>query len=126
MLSEPGGGSDVASINTNARRAGDDLVINGTKMWITNGLQSDWSCLLANTNDGPAHRNKSLIVVPMDTPGITKSAISKMGMHSSDTTILTFEDVHVPAENIIGQEGMGFAYQMMQFQVTMIFKQQKQ
>ena len=93
-------------------------------MWITNGLQSDWSCLLANTSDGPAHRNKSLIIVPMDTPGISKSAISKMGMHSSDTTLLTFEDVHVPAENIIGQEGMGFAYQMMQFQVTIIFKQQ--
>jgi len=115
-VSEPGGGSDVASITTSARRAGDDLVINGTKMWITNGLQSDWSCLLANTSDGPAHRNKSLIIVPMDTPGISKSAISKMGMHSSDTTILTFEDVRVPAENIIGQEGMGFAYQMMQFQ----------
>jgi len=115
-VSEPGGGSDVASITTTAKRVGDDLVINGTKMWITNGMQSDWSCLLANTSEGAAHRNKSLIVVPMDTRGITKSTISKMGMHASDTTILTFEDVRVPAENIIGQEGMGFAYQMMQFQ----------
>ena len=117
LTSEPGGGSDVASITTSARRSGDDLVINGTKMWITSGMQSDWACLLANTREGPAHKNKSLIIVPMDTKGISKSTISKMGMHASDTTILTFEDVRVPAENIIGQEGMGFAYQMIQFQV---------
>ena len=115
--SEPGGGSDVASITTSARRSGDDLVINGTKMWITSGMQSDWACLLANTREGPSHKNKSLIIVPMDTKGISKSLISKMGMHASDTTILTFEDVCVPAENIIGQEGMGFAYQMIQSQV---------
>jgi len=115
-VSEPGGGSDVANITTSARRSGDDLVINGTKMWITSGMQSDWACLLANTSQGPAHKNKSLIIVPMDTKGISKSAISKMGMHASDTAILTFEDVHVPAENIIGQEGLGFMYQMKQFQ----------
>ena len=87
-------------------------------MWITNGLQSDWACLLANTSKGHPHRNKSLIVVPMDTPGISRTPISKMGMHASDTAIITFDNVAVPAENIIGQEGMGFAYQMMQFQVT--------
>jgi len=115
-VSEPGGGSDVASVATSAKRSGADLVINGTKMWITNGMQADWACLLANTRDGPAHKNKSLIVVPMDAKGITKSTISKMGMNASDTTILNFEDVHVPSENIIGKEGMGFTYQMMQFQ----------
>jgi len=115
-VSEPGGGSDVASLTTTARRDGGDLVINGTKMWITNGMQSDWACLLANTSQGSAHTNKSLIVVPMDAKGIGKSTISKIGMHASDTTILTFEDVRVPAENIIGEEGMGFTYQMLQFQ----------
>jgi len=115
-VSEPGGGSDVASLTTSARRVGGDLVINGTKMWITSGMQSDWACLLANTSEGKPHQNKSLIVVPMDANGITKSTISKMGMHASDTTILTFEDVRVPVEHIIGEEGMGFTYQMIQFQ----------
>jgi len=115
-VSEPGGGSDVASLQTSAKKVGGDLVINGTKMWITSGMQSDWACLLANTSEGRAHSNKSLIVVPMDAKGISKSTISKMGMHASDTTILTFEDVRVPVENIIGDEGMGFTYQMLQFQ----------
>jgi len=115
-VSEPGGGSDVASVATTAKREGDDLVISGSKMWITNGLQADWACLLANTRAGKPHANKSLIVVPMDVKGITKSKISKLGMHASDTAILTFEDVRVPASNIIGEEGHGFMYQMMQFQ----------
>lgn len=115
-VSEPGGGSDVASLTTSAKREGGDLVINGTKMWITSGMQSDWACLLANTKEGSAHTNKSLIVVPMDAKGISKATISKMGMHASDTAILTFEDVRVPVENIIGEEGMGFTYQMLQFQ----------
>jgi len=79
-------------------------------------VQADWACLLANTSEGKPHQNKSLIVVPMDSKGITKSAISKLGMHASDTTILTFEDVRVPVEHIIGEEGMGFTYQMIQFQ----------
>jgi len=115
-ISEPGGGSDVANLTTSAKRVGDDLVINGTKMWITSGLQADWACLLANTSEGKTHSNKSLIVVPMDSKGITKSKISKMGMHASDTAILSFEDVKVPADHIIGDEGMGFMYQMLQFQ----------
>ena len=117
-VSEPGGGSDVASVKTNAVRKGDDLVINGQKMWITNSLQADWMCLLANTREGNPHQNKSLIIVPMDTPGVVKAKkIEKMGMHSSDTGLIFFEDVKVPAANIIGEEGMGFTYQMMQFQV---------
>merc|ERR1739838_1276426 len=69
-VSEPGGGSDVAAATTTARRVGDDLVINGQKMWITNAFQADWMCLLANTREGNPHRNKSLICLPMDTPGI--------------------------------------------------------
>ena len=115
-LSEPGGGSDVAAIKTTARAEGGDWVINGTKMWITNGLKADWCCLLANTDDGPAHRNKSLIVLPMDAPGISKQKIHKIGMHSSDTAQLFFDNVRVPRRNLIGEEGKGFTYQMMQFQ----------
>jgi len=116
-VSEPGGGSDVAAATTTARRVGDDLVINGQKMWITNAFQADWMCLLANTREGNPHRNKSLICLPMDTPGIhLAKKISKMGMHCSDTAVIYFDDVRVPAKNIIGEEGMGFTYQMMQFQ----------
>lgn len=115
-VSEPGGGSDVAAVKTTARTEGGDYVINGTKMWITNGLKADWCCLLANTSDGPPHRNKSLIVVPMDAPGITRQKIRKIGMHSSDTAQLFFDNVRVPRRNLIGQEGMGFTFQMLQFQ----------
>lgn len=115
-VSEPGGGSDVAAVKTTARSDGGDYVINGTKMWITNGLKADWCCLLANTSDGPPHKNKSLIVVPMDTPGISKQKIKKIGMHSSDTAQLFFDNVRVPKRNLIGQEGLGFTFQMLQFQ----------
>lgn len=119
-VSEAGGGSDVAAIKTHAITDGDDYVINGSKMWITNGLQADWCCLLANTGtdsgQAEAHKNKSLIIVPMDAPGIEKRKIEKIGMHSSDTAQLFFDDVRVPRRNLIGREGMGFTMQMLQFQ----------
>jgi citronellyl-CoA dehydrogenase len=115
-VSEPSGGSDVAAVKTTARAEGGDWVINGTKMWITNGLKADWCCLLANTEEGPAHRNKSLIVLPMDAVGISKQKIHKIGMHSSDTAQLFFDNVRVPRRHLIGEEGKGFTYQMMQFQ----------
>ncbi len=115
-VSEAGGGSDVAAVKTSARADGGDYVINGSKMWITNGLKADWCCLLANTSDGPPHKNKSLIVVPMDAPGITKQKIKKIGMNSSDTAQLFFDNVRVPKRNLIGQEGLGFTFQMLQFQ----------
>lgn len=115
-VSEPGGGSDVAAVKTTARKDGGDYVINGTKMWITNGMQADWCCLLANTSDGPVHKNKSLIIVPMDAPGITRQKIHKIGMDASDTAQLFFDNVRVPQRNLIGAEGMGFTFQMMQFQ----------
>jgi citronellyl-CoA dehydrogenase len=115
-VSEPGGGSDVAALRTQARVDGGDWVINGSKMWITNGLKADWCCLLANTGEGPPHRNKSLIVVPMDTPGITKQKIRKVGMHASDTAQLFFDNVRVPRRHLIGEAGQGFTYQMLQFQ----------
>jgi citronellyl-CoA dehydrogenase len=116
-VSEPGAGSDVASVKTTARKDGDDYVINGGKMWITNSLQADWMCLLANTSEGPAHKNKSLIMVPMNTPGITVAKkIRKIGMMASDTGLIHFDDVRVPQRYRIGEEGMGFTYQMQQFQ----------
>jgi citronellyl-CoA dehydrogenase len=116
-VSEPGAGSDVASVKTTARKDGDDYIINGGKMWITNSLQADWMCLLANTSEGPAHKNKSLIMVPMNTPGITVAKkIRKIGMMASDTGLIHFDDVRVPQRYRIGQEGMGFTYQMQQFQ----------
>ncbi|MEO8124324.1 MAG: acyl-CoA dehydrogenase family protein [Burkholderiales bacterium] len=120
-VSEAGGGSDVAAVTTRARRDGDDYVIDGSKMWITNGMQADWCCLLANTSDGPPHKNKSLIVVPMDAKGITRQKIRKIGMDSSDTAQLFFDGVRVPAKNLIGQEGMGFTFQMLQFQEERLY-----
>ena len=116
-VSEVGAGSDVASIRTVARRDGDDYVIDGGKMWTTSGTQADWMCLLANTSEGAAHRNKTLICVPMNTPGISIARkLRKAGMHSSDTAQIHFDGVRVPQRWRIGEEGMGFTYQMMQFQ----------
>lgn len=116
-VSEVDAGSDVAAIKTTAVKSGDDYVINGGKMWTTNGRQADWMCLLANTSEGPVHANKTLICVPMDTPGITRlSPLKKLGMRSSDTIQTFFEDVRVPQKYAIGREGKGFVYQMEQFQ----------
>ncbi len=116
-VSEVGAGSDVASIKTTAKRVGDDYVINGGKMWTTNGTQADWICLLANTGDGQAHRNKTLICVPMKTKGVQIARkLDKLGMRSSDTAQIFFDEVKVPVKNRIGEEGMGFVYQMQQFQ----------
>jgi citronellyl-CoA dehydrogenase len=121
-VSEVGGGSDVASIKTTAKKDGDDYVVNGGKMWTTNGTQADFCCLLANTSEGAPHRNKSLIIVPMNTPGVTASKpLKKMGMHSSDTAQLHFDNVRVPRRNLIGEEGMGFIYQMEQFQIERLW-----
>lgn len=121
-VSEPGAGSDVSAIKTVARKDGDDYVISGQKMWITNSLQADWMCMLVNTSDGPAHKNKSLVMVPLRENGKTVKGfevgqkIRKIGMNSSDTGLLFFDEVRVPQRYRIGQEGAGFIYQMQQFQ----------
>lgn len=121
-VSEVGSGSDVASIRTTARKDGGDYVINGGKMWTTSGTQADFCCVLANTSDGAAHRNKSLIVVPMKTPGVSVARkLKKLGMHASDTAQLHFDEVRVPRRYCIGEEGMGFMYQMEQFQVERLW-----
>ena len=121
-VSEAGAGSDVASIKTTAVKDGDDYVINGSKMWITNGTQADWACMLVNTSDDKAHKNKSLIVVPLDAKGVSREQkLDKLGMRASDTAMIFLDNVRVPQRNLIGSEGMGFMYQMLQFQEERLF-----
>ncbi|GHE49739.1 acyl-CoA dehydrogenase [Camelimonas fluminis] len=121
-VSEVGAGSDVASLKTTARKDGDDYVINGGKMWTTNGTQADWMCLLANTSEGQVHRNKSLICVPMKTKGVEVARkLDKMGMRASDTAQIFFDEVRVPQRYRIGEEGKGFIYQMEQFQIERLW-----
>jgi citronellyl-CoA dehydrogenase len=121
-VSEVSGGSDVAALRTTARKDGDDYVINGSKMWITNATQADWYCVLANTSDGAVHLNKTLIIVPRKAKGLTVGEkLDKLGMRSSDTAPLYFEDVRVPQRHRIGIEGSGFMMQMLQFQEERLF-----
>jgi citronellyl-CoA dehydrogenase len=121
-VSEPHAGSDVSAIKTTAVKDGDDYIINGTKMWITNSTQADFICLLANTSDNGPHANKSLIVVPMNLPGISLSEkLNKLGMRSSDTAQIFFDNVRVPQRYLIGEEGAGFRYQMEQFQEERLY-----
>jgi len=116
-VTEADAGSDVAGIRTRAVRDGEDWVINGSKLYITNGTQADWLCLLARTGGGEGHRDMSLIVVPTATPGVEVSRkLEKLGMWSSDTAELSFSDVRVPVANTIGEVGRGFQQQMVQFQ----------
>ncbi len=125
-VSEPSAGSDVGAIKTTAVKDGDDYIINGSKMWITNSTQADYLCLLANTSEpegrGGRYQNKSLIVVPTKTAGVNFSEkLNKLGMRSSDTAQVFFDDVRVPQRNRIGDEGAGFIYQMQQFQEERLF-----
>ncbi|HLA43354.1 MAG TPA: acyl-CoA dehydrogenase family protein [Aggregatilineales bacterium] len=117
-VTEPDAGSDVAGIRTRAVRDGDEYIINGSKLYITNGIQADWVCLLARTGDESGFRGMSLIIVPTDTPGFSVSRkLKKLGNHSSDTAELSFQNMRVPVSNRIGEEGMGFILQMQQFQL---------
>ena len=116
-VTEPHAGSDVANIKTTARKDGDDYIINGSKTFITNGNQCDFFTLLANTSDDGPHQNKSLIIVPADLKGVDRStALKTMGLKSSDTATVFFDDVRVPQANLVGNEGDGFMMQMLQFQ----------
>ncbi len=120
-VSEPGAGSDVAAIRTTAVSDGDDYIINGSKMWITNGTQADYLCLLTRTSQEKGFRGMSLIIVPTDTRGFSVSRkLEKLGNHSSDTAILSFDNMRVPKKNRIGPEGHGFTMQMRQFQIERI------
>ncbi len=116
-VTEPDAGSDVAAIRTRAVRDGNDWVIEGSKLYITNGAQADWLCLLVRTSNEPGYRGLSQIVFPTDTPGYTVSRkLSKLGNHSSDTAELSFAEARVPVANTIGTIGNGFQQQMAQFQ----------
>lgn len=116
-VTEPDAGSDVAAIRTRARADGDNWVITGRKLYITNGAQADWACVLARTSDEPGARGMSLIIVPTDSPGFSVSrTLRKLGNHASDTAELIFDGVRVPRANTVGPEGMGFILQMRQFQ----------
>lgn len=116
-VTEPDAGSDVAGLRTRAVRDGDEWVINGTKLYITNGTQADWLCLLARTSDEGGHRGMSQIIVPTSTEGVTVSRkLDKLGQRSSDTAELSFVDVRVPVDHTIGTIGRGFQQQMAQFQ----------
>jgi citronellyl-CoA dehydrogenase len=115
-VTEPDAGSDVAAIRTRAVRDGDEWVINGSKMYITNALQADWLCVLARTSDDGGYAGMSQIIVPADAAGFDVSKkLDKLGMRASDTGLLTFTDCRVPVANTIGQEGAGFQQQMAQF-----------
>ncbi len=116
-VTEPGTGSDVAALTTTAKRDGDDYVINGTKTFITNGAQADFITTLARTGEEEGYHCFGLFVVPTDTPGFSVGQkLDKLGWRSSDTALLYFDNVRIPKDNLIGEEGEGFIYQMQQFQ----------
>jgi alkylation response protein AidB-like acyl-CoA dehydrogenase len=116
-ISEPGAGSDVAGIRTRAVRDGDEYVINGSKTFITNGARADFIVLVTKTDPDAGYDGFSLFVVDTDSPGFEVSRkLEKLGMHSSDTAELSFQDVRVPAENLLGEEGKGFYHIMWELQ----------
>ena len=112
-MSEPGAGSDLAGIRTTAVRDGDDYIINGSKTFISAGINSDLVIVVARTDPEAGHKGFSLLVVERDMPGFTRGRkLDKMGQHAADTSELNFEDVRVPAANLLGKEGRGFYHLM--------------
>ncbi|HJY79583.1 MAG TPA: acyl-CoA dehydrogenase family protein, partial [Candidatus Binatia bacterium] len=116
-VSEPAAGSDVAGIQTTAVRDGDSYVLNGAKIFITNAVHADVFCVAAKTQKDKGHKGISMFIVERDTPGFRLAKkLQKLGNHSSDTGELVFEDVRIPRQNLIGEEGKGFYYIMGNFQ----------
>ena len=114
-MTEPGTGSDLQAIRTTARRDGDDYIVNGSKTYITNGQNADLVIVVARTGDTGRGKDISLILVEADRAGFARGRnLDKIGQHSADTSELFFEDVRVPATNLLGAEGAGFAYLMSQ------------
>ena len=121
-VSEHTGGSDVAGLKTFAKKNGDDYIINGQKMWITNATQADYFCTLVNTSNDEPHKNKSLVIIPSKLPGVqVGEKIDKLGLRTSDTAPVYFDNVRIPRRYRIGEEGAGFTMQMQQFQEERIF-----
>jgi citronellyl-CoA dehydrogenase len=115
-ISEPDAGSDVANLRTTARRAGDDYVINGAKMWITNGSRADFITMAVRTG-GPGYGGVSLVTFPTDVKGFSVSKkLAKIGNLSSDTALLFFEDCRIPVRYLLGEENEGFYHVMTNFQ----------
>jgi acyl-CoA dehydrogenase len=118
-LSEPGAGSDVASMKTTAVRKGDEYVLNGSKTFISNAGYADWTVVFAKTDASKGHKGISAFVVPMDTPGVSiEKHLDKMGQRSTDTSAFALQDVVVPADHLLGQEGDGFKIAMATLDFT--------
>ena len=116
-ITEPDAGSDVAGIRTRAVRDGDEYVINGSKTYITNGHRADFIVLVTKTDPDASYDGFTLFIVDTDTPGfIREKKLEKLGMHASDTALLAFDDMRVPAAAILGQEGKGFYHIMWELQ----------
>jgi alkylation response protein AidB-like acyl-CoA dehydrogenase len=116
-ITEPDAGSDVSGIRTRAVRDGDEWVINGSKTYITNGHRADFIVLVAKTDPAAGHDGISLFLVDMDLTGVIREKkLEKLGMHASDTALLAFQDVRVPADALLGQEGKGFYHIMWELQ----------
>ncbi|CAN5707486.1 MAG: acyl-CoA dehydrogenase family protein [Thermoleophilaceae bacterium] len=116
-ITEPGAGSDVSAIRTRAVRDGDEYVINGSKTYITNGHRADFIVLVTKTDDDAGYDGFTLFVVDMDLPGVIREKkLEKLGMHASDTALLAFDDVRVPADAVLGEVGKGFYHIMWELQ----------
>ncbi|WP_298367656.1 acyl-CoA dehydrogenase family protein [uncultured Lutibacter sp.] len=114
-ISEPFGGSDVAGIRTTAIKDGDDYIINGSKIFITNGVYSDYLVVAVKTNPSLKHKGMSLFVLDREMEGISATDLKKLGWKASDTAEIGFNNVRVPASNMLGKEGKGFSYIMQHF-----------
>lgn len=114
-ITEPFGGSDVAGMRSTAIKKGDTYVLNGSKTFITNGVCSDYLIVAAKTNPEEKHKGMSIFVVDRDTPGISATKLDKLGWRASDTGEIAFDNVIIPAENLMGEEGKGFSYIMQHF-----------
>lgn len=120
-VTEPNGGSDVAGMKTTAKKSGDHYILNGSKTFITNGVNADFVIVAAKTAEEPKHRNISLFIVETDSEGYSVGKnLKKLGWRSSDTAELYFDQVKVPAENLLGNENEGFRYIMQDFQYERI------
>ena len=113
-ITEPGGGSDVASLTTKAIRDGDHFIINGSKTFISNGVLSDYIVAAVRTG-GPGAKGVSMMIIDRDTPGVSATKLKKLGWHASDTGEIAFDNVRVPVENLLGEENKGFFYIMQHF-----------
>ena len=114
-ITEPFGGSDVAGMRTTAIKDGDNYVINGSKTFITNGVYSDYLIVAAKTNPNDKHKGMSIFLIDRDTPGVSSTKLNKLGWRASDTGEIAFDNVVIPKENLMGEEGKGFPYIMQHF-----------